>query len=354
MHAKSDRSFFSTTYDLEPERGRHGTDAALSSSMKSTAGSLTILLATLALTACAGQSDAEAVDNLPVQSSLVDAEKLAVNDDRETLMNVIDGCREGGQAAGRYRTPSEQAMSAVERALKGFAEQNVVDVPEGFVAYDVGSLVVLCEAENHGGGAFVLRSDAQSPAVIEVPHSFYDLKSLDAGLALFSRLGARALLVNTTHRYRGADCQRQNEGSHSDSCESDMTHSESTLFQAAHRGLIEGNADAMAIQVHGFAPRAQDPDIIVSNADTDACYTQVADALNERLPNHITFEYPEDIHELGGTLGVQAKHMQAKGRRMMHLELSKRLRTELSSDTALASDFAAAVAVGLTQFSCGG
>jgi len=73
-----------------------------------------------------------------------------------------------------------------------------------------------------------------------------------------------------------------------------------------HQGLLAADAGLTVVAIHGFAPRAGDPDVILSNANTVACWNGVADQLNVELPSHVTVQYPEDIHELGRTTGAQA------------------------------------------------
>ncbi len=51
--------------------------------------------------------------------------------------------------------------------------------------------------------AVVLRVGAAVPLIVEAPHTFFDQGTLPVALAIFEAQRARALIVNTSHRYGG-------------------------------------------------------------------------------------------------------------------------------------------------------
>lgn len=193
-----------------------------------------------------------------------------------------------------------------------------------------------------GGGAYLLRAAPARPFVVEVPHSFADRFTLPIGVALFDALRAKAMLVNTVHRYRGA-------GSALDDAvrPSDMAHTTESYFHAFHLGVVQAVPGVVVVAVHGFAAQPTDPDVVVSNARTVLDVASVARTLGAKLPDYRVALYPTDIDRFGGTQGAQAKQLRAVGAGMLHLELSGRLREDLRADADLRARFAAAVAEGL-------
>jgi hypothetical protein len=314
---------------------------------------LSLALTMFALIGCAPAADETVTDLATVDVASIRT-NLSVSE-VTALKAKIDVCRTGGMTAGRFVAPKAADMKTMSAYATAFVAGKASALVAGFAATKLGNgLTLVCEksSSRRGGGAYLLRSGAAANVVVEVPHSFHDIGSLDVGLGLFMRTNARALLVNTSHRFKGARCVDSGSDDADVGCASDMAHTTVSHFHAVHEGLLAADAGLMVVAVHGFAPRAGDPDVILSQANTVACWNGVADQLNVELPSHVTMQYPEDIHELGGTTGAQAKQMQKMGGRMMHIELSKRLRTTLASDSKAADGFARAVASGLTNEAC--
>ncbi|HTN90285.1 MAG TPA: hypothetical protein VL242_41705 [Sorangium sp.] len=68
-----------------------------------------------------------------------------------------------------------------------------------------------------GAAVVVLRAGPAAPLVVEAPHTFFDRGTLPIALAVFQAQRARALIVNTSHRYGGlpkpGDAVGDDEGS---------------------------------------------------------------------------------------------------------------------------------------------
>ncbi|MGK4003837.1 hypothetical protein WMF31_14490 [Sorangium sp. So ce1036] len=58
-------------------------------------------------------------------------------------------------------------------------------------------------ARRRGAVAVVLRVGPAAPLLVEAPHTFFDQGTLPLALAVFEAQRARALLINTSHRYGG-------------------------------------------------------------------------------------------------------------------------------------------------------
>jgi hypothetical protein len=308
---------------------------------------LTTLLLAVSLFACtSAQVEGEEV-------ALVSNES-ALTSEMGPVLEAINACRKSGTVAGRYVEPSAAQFASMEKAMGKFIATGKVTTPSGFSKKQLTkSLVLFCQSTNKGAGAYLLRTGEATDAIIEVPHSFYDVGTLDVGMEMFARMNARAMFVSTVHRYKGANCVDKGLDEEDNGCKSDAAHSKTHLFQAAHKGMLEADSSLLVYAAHGFAPRKGNPDAIVSHANTSACWTGVVDSLNENLPSFLAFEYGQDIHELGGTRGIQARQLQDIGGRMMHIELSKKLRTAIKDDAETAKGFVQSVAQGLSGERCG-
>jgi hypothetical protein len=110
-----------------------------------------------------------------------------------------------------------------------------------------------------GWGFFVVRSDAEWNVDLQVPHPFDDLRTLDQGLELFSKLPLRTLLVAATHRDAGttdSTCQ-------SDYPASDPSHNVDNVFAAASEALALDTEGV--VQLHGMADDScPDTDVFVT------------------------------------------------------------------------------------------
>ncbi|WP_437806114.1 hypothetical protein [Sorangium sp. So ce1078] len=58
-------------------------------------------------------------------------------------------------------------------------------------------------SRRRGAAAVVLRVGTAGPLIVEAPHTFFDQGTLPVALAVFEAQQARALIVNTSHRYGG-------------------------------------------------------------------------------------------------------------------------------------------------------
>ena len=127
-------------------------------------------------------------------------------------------------------------------------------------------LLVVREAPGGGfrGWDFIaVNPDHERPLVIEAPHPQHDRGTGALAAELMAQLGARALVLATTHRCaarRASTChgrtgackQRWNYGRYR---RSDRAHITNTIFHAAHLELMQRDRSLVAVQVHGFARR---------------------------------------------------------------------------------------------------
>lgn len=178
-----------------------------------------------------------------------------------------------GEGSGGYVVPTpgeEEAMRAAARALAAgdaaTAERALAIFPGVFEVLDFtdgpGGARYLAIAEIPGGttgllprgwGFFFFALHPRRPElVIEAPHPVADRESeLDAARAVTS-LGPAAFILAGAHRY--ADPKPI----------SDVAHTSSTAFEAAHEAALEGGR--VALQIHGFslATHAGYPELLLS------------------------------------------------------------------------------------------
>lgn len=264
----------------------------------------------------------------------------------EELDRRIAESRKGGRRDVAYRKPTATEQNAYFAWIGG---RGADPPPAGFARASLGSLVVLHERDDarRGAGVVVLNGGSASSIVVEAPHTFFDGHTLPIALAVFRECRARALLVNTVHRFSEArerdDDDDDDEGSaHS---ESDVAHAPESFFTEAHKAL----AGSPSVQIHGFADaKSQGHAAIVSAAGTSFDVTPVVRALTPILALYgAVAAYPTDVRILGGTTNVQAGSSRTAGLGFVHIEISRSAREALANDSALRQRFGRAIAEGL-------
>ncbi|WP_437292699.1 hypothetical protein [Sorangium sp. So ce426] len=141
----------------------------------------------------------------PVTAALVNS------GEQEVLDEEITPLRKGGRhLIAEPPDDAEEVTYAAWIAAAGLAAQNRQPppaAPPGFTLRAVRGrdLWVLSEdgTRRRGAAAVVLRVGAAAPLIVEAPHTFFDRGTLPVALAIFEAQRARALLVNTSHRYGG-------------------------------------------------------------------------------------------------------------------------------------------------------
>ena len=260
------------------------------------------------------------------------------------LRREIEPLRQGGKTKVIFRAGTNEELQGYRRwvdgylglALKGTAP--AVTAPPGFRLIElpgVADLLAEEAAQKRGGGVLVLRGGEAQPWVLEVPHSFFDEGTLEIGLNAFVWRRARALLINTVHRYRAiatAPADESPDSDDDDSSPSDVAHAESSFYLTAHQACVDALGEVGVVQLHGFsdasAPKA---DLVLSAAGSRADPTPIARALERAVGIRVAV-YPTDIRKLGGTRNVEGRYSISVGRPFLHVEMSKSLRRQLTTD----------------------
>ena len=131
-------------------------------------------------------------------------------------------------------------------------------------------------AGNHWGTYVFNPAACQSNLIIQSPHSRNDSNTGDQGIYILKEIGAIFYMVAGTHRCNNttfSTCSGTTTTCHiNDESEkyrqSDMAHIDNTIFQKTTEILLDKISDPYFIQLHGFAKKAADPFLILSNGTT--------------------------------------------------------------------------------------
>jgi hypothetical protein len=271
------------------------------------------------------------------------AQEPESNRSREQLLDAIEALRQGGKTKHTYVVPSPEELTAYRRWVKAVlvaarAGQVAEDpAPDGFELRRLVGAVLLAEARDRrrGAGAVVVRLGQARELIVQVPHSFYDEGTLVVGEALFSLGHARALAVNTIHRYRTTGGRPPSEADPelgdgaSDAAESDVAHAPESFFLAFHEEASAVFPQALAVQLHGYADASVPGfDVVLSGAGTRFDPAPLTRALAAASGLRVA-AYPKDVRRLGGTSNQQARASRSLGREFLHVEMARGTRQRL-------------------------
>lgn len=246
------------------------------------------------------------------------------------------------QPAASFLVPTIRQMSTVSDWVAGLQGQGAAaESPVAELRIEQSGANILRIRDNAGDkgtGEFLIRQGVASEVVVEVPHAFFDQDTLPIGAQLFDNLSARALLFNTAHRYAAGQSHRHHKHS-----PTDVAHASRSYFFAAHQGLLQAKRNALVIALHGFEREQGDADIIVSDVGTAAPSACVSRELRSVFKGRKVATFAEDTMKLGGLRGVQAHHTRSVRGRMLHLEMSRRVRRQLVKSPKLAEGFSQAL-----------
>lgn len=150
-------------------------------------------------------------------------------------------------------------------------------------------LVIEEDAPRSGAGTFVVNTAPARDVWLEAPHADYDEGTLRQSAVQLTTLGARALLINGSHRCANAEptpCGVSTVVCGGKMRVSDSAHNEHTYFTAAHKALRASHPNGIAVSVHGMD--APGPEAAVISNGTredrpDAISNRLRDAMNRRL-----------------------------------------------------------------------
>ncbi len=285
------------------------------------------------------------VDGVPPAARSAEGEKLFV---------MLQRLREGGKTQVPFIAPTDDEERAYRAWVRAAAQESarggpLPEPPDGFVlsrVADDADLWVLAERSDRrrGAGALALRMGPANGWIVEAPHTFFDTGTLPVAVDALDLGRARALLINTVHRYRarslgkpGPDNSGDDDGDESQAIvESDVAHAPRSFFLAAHEELVAAMPGATTLQLHGFGSAAGlDLLVIVSAAGTSMDVNPLAARLRHVVGAASVATYPEQVRLLGGTTNVQARASARAGAAFAHVELARSLRDRMAASPEL-------------------
>ena len=188
-------------------------------------------------------------------------------------------------------------MESIQAALQGDAQTALQSsTSANYHLCSEESTLIWSAPRGSGGAALALRTHPSAlNVIIETPHSFFDLGTLGEGITIFQRTNARALLSSGTHRCASdtaSPCSGQTQVctlfSSEDFRISDMAHTDTSFFHAAHLAIADGLPETTILQLHMFL----DPGASVSNGKRDET---TSDQPSARLAEALTQELPDEL-----------------------------------------------------------
>jgi hypothetical protein len=245
-----------------------------------------------------------------------------------------------GSVAYRSSTPGEQAAErALFQALLSGAPADVAPLAPraqaiGLRLVPCGDAAVVVEEDGarRGRGAYVVSLAPQAaPLLVQIPHTFSDRYTLPLGRELFVEARARAIAFSTLHR-RGAAGYGDSDSRVPPRGHADVAHDADSTFQSFTRAWMAAAPRGLVVQLHGFADRRVDADVVVSpgtRTPAPPWARSVRDHLARLLPGRSVAVYPDDVDDLGATTNTQGQAVRAAAGRFLHVEMSFSLREAL-------------------------
>lgn len=300
---------------------------------------LAVLLVATIWTGCREEGREFALSRPPIK--LGGASALLANPSPRSgrLVDLVRATMQVRDECLPLRFPSDLKLATFRKALRhllrgeleearwllGFLGFELLELVEGDVR-----LIVVKEAPGltpRGWGLYAINLSPARPLILESPHPQHDRFTGEQTADLTVRLGARALILATTHRCASKRPTRC--GGRTGACRqswgrgryrrSDRAHITDAMFHAAHAELLEGDPGLTAVQIHGFSRRpARRRHIVISDGTRlpggrKSRSNRLARAIRALLPRgrrHLVRSCNETSRQgyLCGTHNVQGRH----------------------------------------------
>lgn len=258
---------------------------------------------------------------------------------REALEHLVTLLLDHAEAGRLGRSERRRARVLAEFAGLELAAIEIGDVRLWLVSEPADGV--------RGSGAYLIRLGPAQPLLLSAPHSFFDQGTGDIALALLlepSVEPARALFVNTVHRYRQSDGRKIDL----DHNPADSANVHDHPLASTTRRALEHQSLTL-IQLHGYGrePGTDDPMVILSSGRSrSSTYVRnVTRSLRRDLPEFEFGIFGVDVDRLGGTKNIQAQAARDLGRCFVHVELARELRDRLLVEPPLRERLARALLV---------
>ncbi len=194
------------------------------------------------------------------------------------------------------------------------------------------------EPMSFGYGATLIRAGANlkhGNTVVQIPHSYYDKGTLAFVREAMRIPGINVIMVNTVHRYRAKGVSDQDRDVHL----ADFAHQDASLYQALTQTIARLAPQSRFVQMHGYK-NTKSAELILSaglrhpepslRALLRRLKAKLESFANAKL-SPCTFKtllYPSQSRRLGGTQNTQARWLNPRGYRFLHVEMSSALREQ--------------------------
>ena len=186
--------------------------------------------------------------------------------------------------------------------------------------------VILQPATAFADGFYVVRLTEQDPVVVQAPHAWYDLKTGRLASLLFEEGVGQVLMMNSGQRYA---VER-----------ADLAHHDDTYFQAFTIAAAQSLDQPLVVQLHGFADENSRASTVLSPGSALADPADLAASrkdLSSLLPGRS--KSGDAVPKLAGRTNAQGIALSSHAR-FLHLELSKKARSELVEEPETRAELA--------------
>lgn len=278
--------------------------------------------------------------SMPVNSNAVDSRDNIVNN-APNVNKVELGQKQYQRAINDFKQIFSHSKSAADEEQQQKEQQNLSFLRTETMPA-IGLNHYFPEGENQGYVVIKTSIKKEVLTILQVPHAFFDVHSLDIAQQMFDTKWVDVLMVNTQHRY---------ETEHSD-----LSRLRYSLFTAVIEALQQLDRQVKVIQVHGFnetkrkTTSASNADFILSNGSVvpDIYLLQMQSCLRDNA-QLLGRTYGRDVFELGATINpigklinsynkashrqnpspVTEEHITTPKMQFLHIEIPRKIRNAL-------------------------
>lgn len=266
---------------------------------------------------------------------------------RPTLEDVVRRVTRGVREFGPHRPPSPEETGLVPALVSGLLaggpSAGAMAAALGMDEVDVDGWTVLASdpASERSWALIALRAGADPDVLVQVPHTGSDLETEHVGFAVARDDPGAALLLAAAHR-RAGRARREDRTPEAEDV-ADVAHRPDSLY-ALVADIFVAARGAAQVQVHGFADRADAPDVVVSAgvARHGPLLSAVAAELTG-VGERVALGTDPACADLAGRRNVQGRSAARHGAEFVHLELSRSVRREPARRDAVAAAITRAV-----------
>jgi len=205
------------------------------------------------------------------------------------LNNYIDNVP--GSSGDDYSAPNGTDLINWESAIRDILAGNIVTARTTATSFNYiiteytdinhlpGQVYYVLEEDsplsNHWGTYVFNSSPLRDNLILQTTHARYDTNTGDEAVYSFTRLSAKSIFIQGTHRCNHnstTSCDGSTSACDSTSKPfsiSDVAHNVSTVFQKTTE-IVAEDQNTVFVQLHGFSQQPTDPDIILSNGTDQA------------------------------------------------------------------------------------